>query len=155
MASGDITFYNKYRLASQDLSTLSSMPVDLDTDTIKMILLDNTHTVDTGDSTVDEHLDDVSADEVATGTEYTGPITLANVTVALNSGVVEFKADDILLVQDGGGGFTDARYAVLYKDSGVEATSPLICSLDLGEDRDNTLGDLLFKWASGVVFTVV
>ena len=156
MAAGDITFYAKYIKAAQDQSTLSSMPVDFDTDTLKVIVLTRTHSVDTSETSTDEHLDDISADEVSTGTAYTGPITLTTVAVAFNGLTTEVSADDVTIDQDVGGGFTDARFAVIYKDSGVAATSPLIVSIDLGEDRDNTLGDLIFQWGagSGIVFTV-
>lgn len=153
MAAGDITTYQKWIQAQADAITLSSTPVDFDTDTIKVIVLDNTFVPDTTASTIQEHLDDVSAKEVTTGTAYTGPITLVGKAVTLSAGVVTFDATDISIAADVGGGFTDARYIVLYKDSGAAATSPLIAVGDLGSDRNNTTGVLDFTWASTGILT--
>lgn len=154
MAVGDITPYQKWSKAQADSSSLSSMPVDFDTDTLKVIILDDTFVPDTTASTIQEHLDDVSADEViTTGTVYTGPVTLAGKTVALAAGVVTFDATDIALAADVGGGFTNGRYIVFYKDSGAEATSPLIAVGDLGANRDLTAGSLDFNWAGTGIIT--
>ena len=119
MAAGDTTVYSKYRLAlfyADGGATLSNTPVDLSTETLKMMILDNTFVPDTTGSTTQEHTDDVSADEVTTGgTEYTGPITLASVTVAEAAGTVTLDAADIVVGIDASG-FTDARYVVFYHD---------------------------------------
>jgi len=157
MAAGDITFYNKFMQATIDgdaNTALSSMPVDFDADTINVGILTSTHTPDTGDATVQEHWDDVSTNEVATGSTYSaGGPTLANDDVTLSSGTVTYDADDLAVLQDATG-FTNGRYAILYKDSGTPATSPLIASLDLGADQDITGGDLVFAWNTNGIFTL-
>lgn len=154
MAVGDITVYNKFKQATLDGSTLGGAPVDFDTDTIKCVVLDDTFTPDTGDATVQEHFDDVSAKEVATGTAYTGPVTLSTVTVTLSSGVATFDAADITILTDAGGGFTDARYFAIYKDTGTPGTSPLILIGDLGSNQTNVSGDLTFAWAGTGILTL-
>ncbi len=154
MASGDLTTYKNWLLAQADGDAgakLSSTPVDFNTDTLKIVVLDNTFVPDTASSTVQEHFDDISAKEVATATSYTGPITLASITATESAGVVTFDAADISILTDAGG-FTNGRYIVLYKDSGTPATSPLIAVGDLGVDRDITGADLNFTWsASGII----
>lgn len=160
MAAGDITFYNKFKegLLDQDGGgLLSSLPVDFDTsgDTIKIGVLDNTFSPDVGDSTTQEHWDDVSAKEVTTGTGYSaGGPALASQAVTLSGGVAKFDAADVTLLQDSGTGFTNGRYIVFYKDSGSAATSPLIAYGDLGSDQDLTGNDLDFVWASTGIFTL-
>lgn len=154
MAAGDITFYNNYKLGQFDGDAggvLSNMPVVFGTDTIKIMVLDDTFTPDLLNSTTQEHLDNVSADEIATATGYTGPITLASETITETAGVVKYDALDVTIPEDGSG-FTDARYVVFYKDSGAEATSPLICIGDLGANQSNVAGDLKFVWGAGGVF---
>lgn len=52
---------------------------------------------------------------VDTGTEWTGPVALANITCGLTAGDLVFDADDPSVIdQDAGGGFEDARSLVLY-----------------------------------------
>lgn len=148
MAAGDITVYDKFLLADKDQSTLSGMPVDFDTNVIKVVILKNTFTPDTTPTSTQEHFDNISTLEVATGTSYTGPITLASVTLTLTAGNVKFDAADISLSADAGGGFTDGRYIVFYKDTGAAATSPLIAVGDLGSDQDLAAADLIFTWAA-------
>ncbi len=151
MAAGDTTIYTKFIQSQANGSTLASV-VDFDSDTIKIVLIDDTFTPDTTSSTIQEHFDDVSAKEVSTGTAYTGPITLANQSIALSGSVVTYDADDVAIALDGGGGFTDARYIVFYKDSGTPATSPLIAVGDLGANKDNTASSIDFTWnASGIL----
>jgi len=158
MAAGDFTFYNKFMMATLDgdaNAALSSMPVDFNVDVLKVGILTSTHTPDTGDASAQEHWDDVSTNEVATGSSYNvGGPTLANDGVTLSSGVVKYDADDVTVALDATG-FTNGRWAILYKDSGAAATSPLIASLDLGSDQDITGGNLFFTWSSLGVFTLV
>lgn len=156
MAAGDITFYNNYKLATHDGDAggaLSSFPVVFGTDTIKIRVLANTFTPDFLNSTIQEHEDDISGAEVATGTGYTGPITLGTETITETAGVVTYDALDVTIPQDATG-FTDGRYIVFYKDSGTPATSPLICIGDLGADQSITGGDLKFIWGAGGIFTL-
>jgi hypothetical protein len=152
MAVGDVTLYSKLLQAEADQTTLSSMPLDYDTDTLKMMILDVNHTPDNSDTTSQEHLDDVDADEVSTTAGYTGPITLTTVTVTTLADVISINLDNVQVTADGSG-FTDGRYAVVYKDSGSPATSPLICTIDLGSSVSIAINDLQFNWGSGKLFT--
>ncbi len=95
--------------------TQAANQVDLDADTIKAVL------IDAADYTVDianhDFLDDVPAGaRVATG-------TLANKTVTARV----FDADDLTLTSVTG---DPSEAIILYKDTGVEATSRLIAYID-------------------------
>jgi hypothetical protein len=148
MAAGDLTPYNSFKLSLLD----GNDTVDFDTDTIKVGILKTSHTPSTGDAG-DVYWDDVSADQVATGTGYsTGGPTLASVTLVLASGVVTFDAADITVSQDVGTGFTDGSYIVIYKDTGTPATSPLIYLGDLGTARNSQAGIVEIKWGVSGIF---
>ena len=88
--------------------------IDWDTDTIKMVLVDSTYAVSID---VHDNLDDILAGKrVATSAALgTKTVTLG---VADAADVATFTAP---------GSFS---FIVLYKDSGVEATSRLICYVD-------------------------
>lgn len=153
MAAGDVTIYSKFTKATSDQSSLSGMPVDFGGDTLKLIILDTGHTPDTSDSSAQEHLDDISADEVTTTAGYTGAITLTSVSVTQASDITNILAANIA-VPAAGAGFTIGRFAVVYKDSGVAATSPLICLVDFGATISIAVNDLNINWGSGKIFTV-
>ena len=94
--------------------------IDLLTDTIKVCLLDNTHSADIDN---DEYYDDISGDEVSASGDYSaGGSALASKTTTVDTGddVCTFDAQD---VGWNGASFT-ARYAVIYKDTGTASTSP-------------------------------
>lgn len=146
MAVGDTTIYADWLKAQVD-ATLSSTPVDFDTDVLKVGILTSAFTSDTTAGSAQNFWADISANEVSTGTSYTGPITLTSVTVTGTTTVATFDAADINLLADIGGGFTNGRWAVLYKDSGVEATSPLIMVLDLGSDKNLQAANIDLIWA--------
>ena len=158
MAAGDIAFYNKFKFAQIDgdaNAALSGTPVTFGAgaDTIKVAVMTASYVADTGDATTQEHWDDVSANQVATGTGYTGPITLASPTVTMTSGVVKFDANDVVIPQDASG-FANGRYIVFYKVGGTDATSPLIAWGDLGATKSITGGSLTFQWNSNGIFTL-
>ncbi len=121
--------------------------IDLDTDTIKVMLLTNSHA---NNADTQEFIDDVSANEVA-GTGYTaGGATLANKAVTQdntdNEGV--FDADDVSWAASS----ITARYAVIYKDTGTPATSPIIAIIDFGEDKVSSAGAFTINWdAEGIL----
>lgn len=108
--------------------------VDFANDTLKVALCDDTYTpnIDT-----DDFYDDISASELATGGGYThGGATLSGKTVTLDTTNNKqiFDCNDPTWTADGTG-FT-ARYAVLYKDTGTEGTSPLIAYWDFGGNQN-------------------
>jgi len=142
--------YGKYKqsLFNQDA------PVDFDdntTTTVKIALVSSSYT-----PSVDAHdfFNDVSANEVS-GTGYTaGGNEVANKSVsAPSSGVVTVDANDPATWSQNAAGFSNARYAILYKDTGNTATSPLISYYDLSTDQGNVSGDLALALDAAGIFT--
>ena len=88
------------------------------------------------------------------GTNYTaGGATLGSPTLTESSGTVKFDASDVTWAQNAAG-FADARYAVIYKSTGVASTSPLIGYIDFASDKGNVSGDLTLVWGVSGIFTV-
>jgi len=120
--------------------------LDLNTDTIKVALLQGASggTPYTPNS-AHAVFDDVDGSEIS-GTGYTaGGETLANPAIT----DAKFDADDVVW---SGATFTTA-YAVVYKDSGDPATSPLICLLDLGGEKSVTAGTFTLEFHSNGIMT--
>lgn len=142
MASG---IYNNYKVRMLGSGTM----VDLDGDTIKLALLTSSYTPD-----FDAHdfFDDVSANEVsASGTYSAGGATLS-VTLTQdntdNEGV--FDATDVSWT----GATITARYAIIYKSTGVASTSPLIALIDFGSNQTSTAGTFAITFAAEGIINV-
>ena len=123
-------------------------PVDWDTDTLKIMLITATRApVQATDAT----MSDIDNNEVS-GTNYSaGGTTLANASAGLAAGTVKLDGDDQVFSQSAGG-FTDARYGVLYKSTGNPATDIPICYADFGGDKGNVAGDRTLQMdADGII----
>jgi hypothetical protein len=117
--------------------------IDLVTDTIKIALVTSSYTPNQDTHT---KYSDIT-NEVANGNGYTtGGATLANKTVTQddtdNEGV--FDADDVTWAN----ATITARGAVIYKDTGVASTSPLVQYIDFGSDATSTNSDFLIQFSS-------
>lgn len=130
--------------------TTAARRVDWGSDTIKCLLATSSYTPD-----VDAHdfLADITG-EVANGNGYTtGGETLASKTgptYTSGTNTLALDAADITWT------FTaskTARYAVIYKDTGASATSPLMGYVDFGSDQTSS-GTFKITWAAGGIFTV-
>lgn len=117
--------------------------IDLDTDTIKVMLVTSAYTPDQ-----DAHTKRSDVTNEVTGTGYSaGGATLANKSVAVdntdNEGV--FDADDVTWATS----TITARGAVLYKSRGGAATADeLICYIDFGSDKSSSGGNFTIQWGS-------
>lgn len=132
MASG---LYNRFK------ANLMNKIVDMEADTIKCMLLDNSHSF----SATDNVIGDVSGNEVS-GTGYSaGGATLANKGVT-QAATTKFDADDTAWTT---ASFT-AYHAVLYDDT--VGTDDLICSIDFGGAQTVTSGTFTIQWhADGII----
>lgn len=124
-------------------------PIDFDADTLKCMLVNSTY-VGTALATLKTHdfINDVSANEIS-GTGYTaGGQTLTSPTITASGDNYVFDAADPSWATS----TITARGAVLYKDTGNVATSPVICLLDFGSDKTSSGGtfQVVFN-ASGVL----
>lgn len=121
--------------------------IDLDTDTIKVALVDSTYTPDIDNH---EYFSDITGE--VSGTGYTaGGATLSNTSVTQDNtndrGV--FDADDVTWTSSS----ITARGAVIYKSTGTASTSPLICYKDFGSDKTSSNGDFKITWSSdGILY---
>ncbi len=121
--------------------------IDLDSDTLKVALMAGSFVPD-----MDLHTfwSDVRANEVA-GTNYTaGGQVLAGKVVTQDNAADKavFDANDVTWSAS----TITARYAVIYKDTGVTTSSPLICCFDFGADKSSSNGDFTIQWnASGIL----
>ena len=140
-----IVKYHKWLLNQKN----GTAPIDWDTDTIKVALLTSAYTPDVA---THDFFDDVSANEVAGDGYVAGGATIANITVIEAAGVTIVDGDDVTFLQQALG-FTDARYAVIYKDSGAAASSPLMGYIDFLADKGNVAGDLTIQWNVNGIFT--
>jgi hypothetical protein len=140
-----MTFYDKFKENQLDGDAF----IDFNTDTIKVML---TSSLYVPNSATDDFKNDVT-NEVS-GTNYTaGGVALTAKTVALAGSVVTFDAADATWLQSVTG-FSNARYAVMYKDTGVAATSPLVGYLNFVTDKGNVSGDLVIQWSATGIFTL-
>ena len=144
-----IAKYNKFLLTQmnggQDTtggSTASAARViDFDTDTLKIMLVTAAYTPNAG-----THAVKASVTNVVVGAGYTaGGVALTGVTLVETSGTIVLDANDITWAQNASG-FTNARYAIIYKDTGSAATSTLFAYSDLGGDKSTVSGDFIFQF---------
>lgn len=128
--------YNSFKGDIQDGT------IDLDTDTIKVALVTSTYTPDIDTHTV---FDDITNEVSGTGYSAGGE-TLANVSVTVDNTDDEgvFDADNVTWTN----ATITARAAVVYKDTGNAATSPLIGYVDFGEDKSSSSSDFVIEWNS-------
>jgi len=130
--------------------------IDHDADTFKIVFVTNTYVPS---RSADVYFDDGGAndpvDEEVTGTNYTqGGNEVANPAVTVAANVITFDADDPATWSQSGAGFTDARYAILLKDSGNDLTSNLVAYHDFVTDKGNVSGDLTVQLDSDGISTM-
>lgn len=120
--------------------------IDLETDTIKLKYMATSYTPDV---TTENFLSDVSASE-ASGAPTE---TLANVDVRIDTGNIriEIDADDVTE----GSITTNTDSFIIYKDTGVAATSPLIAYVDITEGTLSPVnGTLAITFNSEGIFAI-
>jgi len=122
-------------------ANLMNKEVDLEADTIKVILLDDSHTFAAANTV----LTDISGNELPTAGGYTaGGATLASKSVT--EGVTtKWDADDTA--------WTDATFtayhAAIYDD---DVSDNLICSIAFGGAKSVTAGTFTIQWdANGII----
>lgn len=111
--------------------------IDWDANNIKLVLVDEAD--DTIDLAADDNLDDrAAASRVATSGNFA--------TKTTTNGVAD--ADDVTLTAVTG----DVSESIdIYKDTGTESTSRLICNIDTATGLPVTPGggDIIIRWDSG------
>jgi hypothetical protein len=98
-----------------------------------------------------DFLDDVSSE--VTGSNYTaGGVALGSKAVTtVTTNDAKFDAADVTWSSHASG-FSTARYAVIYKDTGAASSSNLVGYIDFVSNQDNVNNDLTIKWnANGIL----
>ncbi len=143
MAQGDVVFFDSHLL---DLAE-GLMDHELDTFLLGYIDAGTTPLVTTaiphwaGTGTTNFFLD-----QVATGGNYSGPITLANPSATLVGGLIEIDFDDPAQVAQNAGNAVDFTWGIIFNDT--PASKHAVGFVDLGGAFDGTTGDLDVIWGA-------
>ena len=135
MASGMFTTYLDSRL--------DEVPsVDLDANTIKARLFSTDDY--TANLTTDDFIDDVTAYATTTDQTLGSKTTVAGV----------FDAADVTNASLSQDGTKDAHGVVIYKDTGTESTSPVICKCDFATAVTPNGGDVVTAFHGSGIFSL-
>ncbi|MBU2249878.1 MAG: hypothetical protein KKD77_24240 [Gammaproteobacteria bacterium] len=132
--------YNSYKKGQLDGG------IDLVNHTIKVMLVTDVYSPD-----IDAHdfLDDITGEVVGTGYTAGGKEIENRQTSQDNANDRgEFSGNNVTWTSSS----ITSRYAILYKSTGVAATSPVIGCLDFGGNKTSTFGDFAIAWhADGII----
>ncbi len=138
MASG---VYNQFK------TEIMNKVIDLEADTVKVALLDNSHSFD--QTHVGWAVPD--ANELSSGGGYTtGGEPLSSKAVTQESTHGKFDAGNVSWTS---ATFT-AYHAVIYDDTPTSPADPLICSIDFGGAQSVSSGTFTIQWAAGGILTI-
>lgn len=116
------------------------------TDTIKVALVTSSYTPD---QDTHQYFSDVT-NEITGGGYTAGGSTLASKAININNtlNLAEFDAADVTLSS-----FTNIfRYGIVYKSTGVAATSRLIALIDFGSNVQVTASTYTITWNAAGIF---
>jgi hypothetical protein len=135
MAAVTLNIYDNFRLGQW----LGTSAIDFAADTIKCALVASTYTPNQN-----THEDFADITNEVTGTNYVaGGAAMATPTVTMDgAGLVTIDSADPATWSQSASGFSTARRAIVYQDTGVAATSRLIGYSDaFTADKGNVDGD--------------
>ena len=114
--------------------------------TIKIALVTSLYTPDNAHDFFNDITNEV------TGSNYTaGGAAVGSKSITLVTTTVTFDGANVTWTSHASG-FSNARRAILYKDTGVSTTSNVIAySDDFGADKGNTGGDLTLDLSAGLI----
>lgn len=140
MAAGDITLFNEFA------ENMGKEVFNFSSDTIKAGIITNAVTPTAADST--PTWSDYSANQVATGTSYTGPVTIT--TNWTRSGATsELTGVSFTLTKDAGSGFNNGYWLIIFDDT--EASDAAIAFMELGGPVDLSALDVNIKFNNAAV----
>lgn len=136
MAAGDFKWF------AQGLHDLGNKIHDLDADDFRIGLV--TSVVTPAVNTAAPHwggtgTTNLSTNQVATATAYTGPVALTSEAWTLTATGAAMDFADVVVAQDASG-FTNARWGIVYNNT--DANKRALGYLDLGSDRSIVAGSL-------------
>ena len=145
-------FFDSF-LIGQLNGSVTNTPIDFDTDDMRVGLTDS------GLAPVaatQDFWNDFNAANEVTGGGYTagGFVLVSEAVTDEGSSVIKFDAGDATWFENATG-FTDARFAILYKFNAAAGSAPLVAWLDFVTDKGNTTGDLVIQMdAANGIFTL-
>jgi len=133
-----MAIYNSFKQKIMDGS------IDLDTDNINVSLHTSAYTPN-----IDTHTfySDATASEATNGNGYTTKgKSLASVAMSIDTtnDLAYFDAADLTWSTS----TITARYALIWKNSGTNTTSPLVAYVDFGSDKTSDNGNFIITWSS-------
>ena len=129
-------------------NVLSGEGLNWTNDTIKVMLCSSSYVPN---QDTHQFISDITGE--ISGTGYTaGGETLTNKTITYDSETNQtvLDADDVTWSN----ATLTARYAVIYKDTGVPTTSLLLGYIDFGTDVSSTNGNFTIQWDTNGIFTI-
>jgi len=122
---------------------LMDADIDLAADDIRVALVTSSYTPN---QDTHEFFDDVTNEVTGTGYVADGEL-LASKTVTQDdsNNKAVFDAANVVWTTS----TITARGAVIYKDTGTPATSPLICYVDFGSDKSSSTASFTIDWNTG------
>jgi len=142
MARGDIKWF------AQALHDLGNKIHDMDSDAWRLGIVTSTTTP--GVNTTAPHwggtgTTNFSTNQVATGTAYTGPITLTVNSWKLTASGADWRLADVTIAQDAGGGFSNAAWGIIYNNT--DSNKRAVAYVDLGGPIGNVSGPITIEWS--------
>lgn len=122
--------------------------VDWNDGNVKVALVTSAYTFN---KDTHDYFDDITGE--VTGTGYTaGGAALVNPTATYDAATdkVILDADDLTWST----ATITARGAVVYYNTGVATTSPVLCFVDFTTDKTSTAGDFKIAWGAGGILTI-
>ena len=123
--------------------------INLTSDTIKVMLATNSYIPN---QDTHEFADDVT--NQCTNAAYAQALTLSNKSFAYDTATNKIKFDNTVDPVWSATTITNARYAIFFKDTGTEATSPIISYHDFGADKSSSSADFTLVLNAGGIFDV-
>lgn len=131
------------------LHQLALQTINLATDTLRVALFPATYEADR-----DTHMyfSDIASQEIVADGYIAQGALLNNVTITKQDAAdnVKVTADDVTWINS----TISAKYAVIYKDTGTAASSPLIMCIDFGSTKSSVNGNFTIQWSEDGIFTI-
>ena len=143
--------FHKWKQGQLDSSSQPNAPVDFNNDDMRILLLKSTATITV--ATNQDVADVIASSGEVAGSNYARK-ALSGEAITLSTGTVTFDASDPASYSQHASGFTDARYAVLYKHNASDASAPVVAYYDFGQNYGNQAGSLTLQFDANGIFTL-
>lgn len=116
--------------------------IDFDNDTFKLAII-TTGVGSLNQTAALPKWADYSANEIAIGGNYSGPITLTSPTYNRSGAVTTFDAADLATIAAHASNATTGKTAIIYSDTATQTVDAVIGYIDLTTDGGTTALDLV------------